>query len=104
MLRGDVDVAILSEEAGEVPILVLALVLPLPERAAKLFRQIVLQPLGAGRHALDEFGGDAGFLLELAKRGRPRFLAVVDAALRHLPRLVRVIDPSADEYLALGVE
>src|SRR3954451_9193784 len=47
---------------------------------------------------------NARFLLELAKGRRPRLLGLVDPALRHLPGLVGVIDPCADEHLALAVE
>src|SRR3954454_15776198 len=47
---------------------------------------------------------NARFLLELAKGRRPRLLGLVDPALRHLPGFVGIIDPCADEHLALAVE
>ena len=67
-------------------------------------RQVVLQPLRALGNALNKVRFDARLLLELAKRGRPRLLAVVDPALRHLPRVVFIIDAKAHEHLALAVE
>ena len=66
--------------------------------------KIVFQPLRAFGDPLDQAGRNAGLLLELAQRGRPRLLALVDPALRHLPGLVGIIDPRADEHLALAVE
>src|SRR3546814_2403185 len=46
---------------------------------------------------------NAGFLAEFADRRFLGFLAVVDSALRHLPRLARRIEPLADEDTAVAV-
>src|SRR3546814_19381519 len=46
---------------------------------------------------------DAGFLAEFAYRRFLGLLAVVDPALRHLPRLARGIEPLADEDAAVAV-
>src|SRR4051812_42691356 len=47
---------------------------------------------------------DAGFFCQLAQRRGPGFFAFVDPALRHLPRIVGVIDAQAYEDLALAVQ
>ena len=100
----DVNVAVAAEEAAQEPILVLPGPLPAPQLAAKIFGQVVFQPLRAFGDALDQMRRDASLFLQLAERGGPRLLARVDPALRHLPGLVGVIDPCADEHLALAVE
>ena len=55
----------------------------------------------------DQFGKvrrHAGFLLQLAERRHQRVLAVVDAALRHLPRLQLGIEPLPNKDMAIGVD
>ena len=69
--------------------------LPPHNLPANLLGQIVLQPLGAFGDPLDQVRRDAGLFLQLAQRGRPRLLALVDPALRHLPGLVGIIDARA---------
>ena len=94
----------LPQEAAQIPVLELAFPLAAPQHALELRRQIVFQPLGAIGDALDEVRRDAGFLLELAQRGRPRLLALVDPALRHLPRFVGIIDATSDPHLLVRIE
>src|SRR5436190_18737327 len=53
---------------------------------------------------LDEARRDARFFLKLAQRAVPAVLALVQPALRHLPRLVAIIDPPADPHEPLGVD
>src|SRR5947209_16065801 len=105
MLGRDVDVAVAAKEAGEVPILVLALPFAAPQLAAELLGKVIFQPLGTVGDAFNQVRRDARLLLQLAKRREPGIvLALVDAALRHLPRFVSVIDTGADEHLASMVE
>src|SRR5690348_13134357 len=47
---------------------------------------------------------DPGLFFELAQCRRPRLLALVDPALRHLPGFVGIIDPPADKHHAIAVE
>src|SRR4029078_6472318 len=88
---GDVDVAVASQEARQIPILVLTLPFAAPQFAANFFRRVLSQPLGAVSDPLHQVRWDASFLLQFAKRRRPRLLALVDPVLGHLTRLMRTI-------------
>ena len=70
--------------------------------ADELRRQIVWPPVRALSNDLRAVGAD--FLLQLAQRGAAWILALVDAALRHLPRFGRHIDAAGNEDPAGGVE
>ncbi len=74
--------------------------LPFQAPPTSVARNIVGQPLGNLAEALDR--ADIGFLAQLAQRRRPRVLAGIDAALRHLPDMpiidvLGTIDAPADE-------
>src|SRR3546814_5952901 len=60
-----------------------------------------LPRLGDDLHMLAK---DAGFLVQFAQGGGLHVFAVVYAPLRHLPGLHRIVDPLADENLALHVD
>jgi hypothetical protein len=98
MLGGDVDVAVRADEAREVPVLDLALEPALPKLRRNRVRDVVAQLLGMVGELLDEVRRDPGFLLQLAQRAGPWRLALVHPALRHLPRLVAIIDPPPDPH------
>src|SRR5579872_3772913 len=105
MFRRDIDVAVAAEKASKVPILVLTLVSAAPEFGAKLLWQIIFQPLRAFSDAFDKVRRNAGFLFQFAKAGHPWIIfALVNPALRHLPRFVGVIDTRSDEHSALRIE
>ena len=81
--------------------------LPPQACADDLARDVVGEPLVDLAELLDR--ADVGLLVELAQRRRPRVLALVDAALRHLPgvRVVDVFGPveaAPDEHQTLAVE
>jgi len=79
VLRRNIDIAVVTQEAGQVPVLVLSFPLATPKLAAKLFRQVVLQPFGTIGDSFDEVRRNAGFLLQLAKRRLPGIVfALVD--------------------------
>src|SRR5439155_16885707 len=88
-------------EAHEEPFLALAFPTPAPQFPGHRRGHVVAQPL---RRLGDDLGlVGADLLRELAQRGLARRLALVDAALRHLPVLADRVDALADEDLALGV-
>ena len=103
----DVDLALVAGEAQREPFLRLAAIFALPGLADDLARDVVGQPIVDLAELLDR--ADVGLLVELAQRRRLWILALVDAALRHLPgmRLVDVLGPvdaPADEDAGLAVE
>src|SRR5690606_31041738 len=105
IVRLEVDVGVASGEADEVPGLPLALEPPAPELAVQFGRKVVKQLLGQPGEDLEVLGPRADFLAELAKHRRVDILAVVDAALRHLPPVAfAVVNPLADESLAPCVD
>ncbi len=53
---------------------------------------------------LDQMRCDPGLFLDFAQGAGPRLLALVDPALRHLPRLVGIIDPPTDPDEAIKVK
>ena len=68
-------------------------------------RQVVVEPVGNFAELLDR--RDVGFFVQFAQCGRPRVLALVDAALRHLPDMreidvLRPLGAPADEHEALA--
>src|SRR5690349_16524128 len=85
----NVDLAVIPGEAQRVPFLRLPAVAALPGVLRDIGRQVVVEPVGNLAELLHR--GDAGLLGEFAQRGRPWILALVDAALRHLPDM-REID------------
>jgi hypothetical protein len=102
-----VDLAVLAGKAQRVPFLFLAAVSSFPCLGADFFRNVVGHPIPDLAELFDRF--DAGFLVELAKRRRIGLLALVDAALRHLPdvRFVGVlgaIRPPSDEDEAFAID
>src|ERR1700683_2941873 len=103
----DVDLAVVAGETQRVPLLLLAAVLAVPGLPRDLARNIVDQPFGDLAEALHR--GDVGFLSEFAQRRRPRVLARVDAALRHLPDVdvvgvLGTVDAASDEGVAGAIE
>ena len=81
--RVDVDLALVAGEAQRVPLLRLPAILAAPGLADDLARDVVAQPLLDLAELLDR--ADVGLLVQFAQRRQPRVLALVDAALRHLP-------------------
>src|SRR3546814_10074759 len=97
------DLAVLTQKERQIPFLPLAAIPTLPQLSDQVFRQIIGQPAGRFGNDRDEIAMDAGFFLKLAQRRIARVLALVDAALGHLPRLGGVIDALADEHESLAV-
>src|SRR5262249_7863116 len=90
-----------------VPLLGLAAEPALPRLTDQLARDVVVEPVGDLAEPLDR--ANTGLLVELTQRRRPRILAGIDAALRHLPGMhhVDMLAPAgaaADEDAAGGVE
>jgi hypothetical protein len=56
------------------------------------------------RDDLDMVTPDASFLAQFAQSGCLLILAIVDAALRHLPSLDFAVDPLSDEDLPIHVD
>src|SRR5688572_5960537 len=102
LLGRDVDVAVGAEEAECEPFLALAAEPALPDLRHQLGRQIVLQPILALADEARAVGAD--LLAHLAPGGLQRLLALVDAALRHLPGRAGVVDALGHEHLALLVD
>src|SRR6185503_17932115 len=86
--RRDVDLAVLAGEAQRVPLLLLALVPAAPGLTDDLARNVIGEPARHLAEFLDRL--DVGLLVELAQRRLVGVLALVDAALRHLPDMVAV--------------
>ena len=82
--RMEIDLAVFAGEAQRKPFLCLAAVFALPGLADQLFGQVVIVPAAGFRNHMG--GGDGGLLREFAQCGCCRILALVDAALRHLPK------------------
>ena len=83
LMRRQVDVAILAGEAHGEPFLALAAILAVKRHAHQMLGQIIGHPVV---HLGDDFGlVGADFFLQLAQRRLSGCLALVDAALRHLP-------------------
>src|SRR5262245_50662756 len=91
----DVDFRILSGEAQRVPFLRLAAKPAFPRLPDNVARNVVAQPFRDFAELLDR--ADAGLLMELPQRRLVGVLALVDAALRHLPGMsgVHVLGPAA---------
>ncbi len=105
--RRDVDLALVAGEAQRVPFLRLAAIFALPGVLGDILRQVVVEPAGNFVELADR--RDVGLFLQFAQRGGPRVLALVDAALRHLPHMreVDVLGPlgaPADEHEAGAIE
>src|SRR5882724_4658183 len=103
----DVDLAVLAGEAERVPLLRLAAIPALPGLAADLLRNVVDEPTPDLTELFDRL--DAGLLVEFAQCRRIGFLAVIDAALRHLPDVGPVdvlgaVGAAADENKALAID
>src|SRR5262245_7090819 len=103
----DVDLALVAGEAQRVPSLRLSAILALPGLADDVARNVVGEPLLDRAEPLDR--ADVGLLVKLAQRRRPRILAAIDPALRHLPhmRFVDVLRPfkaATDEDAAVAIE
>ena len=79
----DIDLAVGTEEAEGVPLLLLPAISAAPGLADDVAGNIVGKPVGDLAELLDR--ADAGFLVELAQRRLVGILVLVDAALRHLP-------------------
>ena len=80
---GDVDLAFVAGKAQCEPFLRLPAILALPGLAEDVARDVVGQPVRDLAKLLDR--ADVGLLVELAQRRLVGVLALVDAALRHLP-------------------
>src|SRR5687767_7403431 len=99
----DVDLAVGAGEAQRVPLLLLPAIFSSPSEADDLAPNVIGEPLGDLAELLH--GADTGFLIKLAQRGLVGILALVDAALRHLPdmRGFFFIDPSTTEIYTLSL-
>src|ERR1700733_4521821 len=96
----DVDLVIRANKPEQKPLLGLPAI-PTAPPPARVFRQIVVEPLWQFR---DQFGRtDVGLLPKLALRGFERLFARVDSPLRHLPG-PRVQDFGAAFALAMADE
>src|SRR5262245_47776693 len=103
----DIDLAVVARKAHREPFLFLFAIPALSSLNHDLAGDVVAEPVRAFGELLDR--ADIGLLVELAQRSRPRVLARIDAALRHLPgmRRVDVLGPAhalADEDAAGAVE
>src|SRR5580658_7253192 len=102
MVRGKVDVAVAPGEAHGEPFLHLAAITAAPEPSRDLLRHVIAQPPRGFRQEFRVVG--TGLFLELAQGRLARRLALVDAALRHLPIVAFHVDAAADEDTLLRVE
>src|SRR3546814_9073528 len=103
MIGMDVDVAVRAHETHQEPVLALAAIFAAPHLADQMIGQFVEIFFAAARDDFYQSAMDAGFLTEFADRRFLGLLAVVDPALRHMPRLARGIEPLADEDAAVEV-
>ena len=96
----NVDLLIRANKPEQKPLLGLPAI-PAAPPSARVFRQIVFEPLWQFR---DQFGRtDVGLFPKLALRGFERLFSRVDSPLRHLPR-ARVQDFGAAFALAMADE
>src|SRR5262249_44887526 len=98
----DVDFAVIAGETQRVPLLLLAAVFAAPRIAGDAGRNIVGEPFVDLAELLDR--ADARFLVKLAQSRLVGIFVLVDAALRHLPRMLAVdvlgsADAAADEHM-----
>src|SRR4051812_37613855 len=78
-----IDLTVIAGEAQSVPFLLLPAIFSVPGGADDVARDVVVQPLADLAEFLDR--ADIGLLIKFAQRGLVAVLAVIDAALRHLP-------------------
>src|SRR5690606_38452738 len=82
--------------------LLLALVVPPPFAPNVVFGDVVTQPVSSAPQYADMFRSQTHFLVEFSIHGLHRAFAVLDAALRELPRVFP--DPLAPKDFVLGVD
>src|SRR5690242_10422024 len=99
VMGGDVDVGIAAGEGEGEPLLHLALPASFPVPRMHCLRHVVGHPVAA--LAQQQRLGRADLLTKLAARRLDGRLALVDAALRHLPG-VGLVQPLADEHAPAG--
>src|SRR5581483_7005243 len=102
VMRVEVDVRVATQKAHGKPFLALTAIAPAPEAAGDVGRHPVAEPARALGDDLRFVGAD--LFVELAHRGLPRGLALVDAALRHLPIVAGDVDAAPDEDAVRAVE
>jgi hypothetical protein len=96
---------VLAEESREEPGLALAAVLALPQLADQRIGQVVEELFGRLGDDGDVLFAQPRLLAQLAQRSDAQVLALVDAALRHLPGVTfLVVDPLADEGVTIAVD
>jgi hypothetical protein len=106
--RVEIDFALRTFEARGKPHLLLSPIASFPGNAEEFVRNIVCKPIARPREYA--YRAHAGFLLKLAPRRVLRILALIEAALRHLPpspgpfRLFRVICAPADKGVVVAVQ
>src|SRR6185437_15402561 len=105
--RGYVDLALFAGETQGVPLLLLSAIFPAPGLADDVMRDVVIDPIGNLAELLHRT--DVRLLVQFPQRGRERFLAFVDAALRHLPDMrqvdvLRSAGAASDEDASIGIE
>src|SRR5436309_1686504 len=103
----NVDFAVVAGKAQRVPLLRLPAEAALPGVLRDIGRQVVRQPFGDLAELLDR--ADVGLLAEFTQCRRPWVLALVDAALRHLPHMrevdvLRPLGTPPDEDESVAVE
>src|SRR5690606_34302038 len=96
------DVAIAADQPQQEPDLLLALVVPPPFAPNVVFGDVVTQPVSSAPQYADMFRSQTHFLVEFSIHGLHRAFAVLDAALRELPRVFP--DPLAPKDFVLGVD
>src|ERR1700728_2217556 len=102
MLGGEVYIAIITGELHHEPSLALTAPFGMSGGIDQFRRKVVAQPTLAFRNDHRLIGTD--FLFEFTKGGGARFLAFVDAALWHLPRVAWNIQTTCDEHLSPSIE
>ena len=99
--RIQINVAILAPKAHDEPTLFLTPVFPFPDFADQVFRQIVAEPVF-------ELADNRGVELPISSTTRAlplsRFLALVDAPLRHLPSVFGGVVATSGKNQAVGVQ
>src|SRR5262245_8749440 len=103
----DIDFILVSDETEGVPFLFLSAILATPSFFRKLAGQIVTQPFGDLAKLAHR--SDISFLIKLAQRRFVLVLIFVDAALRHLPRMLgidvfRALRSPSNEYEPRAIE
>src|SRR5687767_9418215 len=83
--RFEIDLALIAGKAHSELLLRLATILAFPGLADEMLGEVVIIPARRFRDHMG--GGDGGFLREFPQYGFARALALVEAALGHLPPL-----------------